>query len=161
MADFQKAVELVLAHEGGYEPPGTDDPGGETNFGISKRAYPDLDIRSITRQQATDIYHRDYWNPLYDLIKPQELANALLDFGVNSGTTHSVSCLQRVLGRIVAGPVAIDGVFGKQTLEFLNEAVALDQDKVLRDFQHSRILFYIGLTKPKDLSDWIYRTLDV
>ena len=40
MSSFQKAIEFVLRWEGGYvnDP---DDPGGETNFGISKRAHPD------------------------------------------------------------------------------------------------------------------------
>ena len=28
------------------------DPGGETNWGISKREYPDLDIKNLTRDEA-------------------------------------------------------------------------------------------------------------
>ena len=58
--DFDKALRFVLKFEGGYvnDP---RDPGGETNFGISKRAYPDLDIASLTRQAAGQIYFKDYW----------------------------------------------------------------------------------------------------
>ena len=43
MSTFEQCIDHVLKHEGGY----VDDPkdlGGETNFGISKRAYPELDI---------------------------------------------------------------------------------------------------------------------
>ena len=38
---FETAVNTTLQYEGGYvnDP---NDPGGETNFGISKKAYPNL-----------------------------------------------------------------------------------------------------------------------
>ena len=39
--DFATAVAFVLQHEGGYVH-NPADPGGETKFGISKRAHPDL-----------------------------------------------------------------------------------------------------------------------
>ena len=57
---FPDAVERVLAREGGY----SDNPadrGGRTNFGISSGAYPDLDVSKLTREQAKEIYKRDYW----------------------------------------------------------------------------------------------------
>ena len=59
--DFQKAVDdLIDNWEGGYafDPA---DPGGVTKFGISKAAYPLLDIVHLTRDQAVAIYYRDYW----------------------------------------------------------------------------------------------------
>ncbi len=58
--DFDRSMRFVLAWEGGYSN-NHDDPGGETNFGISKRAYPDLDIKNLTLERAKEIYHRDYW----------------------------------------------------------------------------------------------------
>jgi lysozyme family protein len=85
-SDFQTAVALVLKHEGGYEPPGTGDPGGETNFGISKRAYPNLDIKNLTRDDAIAIYQRDYWTPHMASQDDQHLANCLLDAAVNQGS---------------------------------------------------------------------------
>lgn len=59
---FTAAMAFVLAHEGGYvwNP---NDPGGETNFGISKKSYPNEDIKNLTREAATEIYRIDYWNP--------------------------------------------------------------------------------------------------
>ena len=56
----RKAISATLAHEGGYVNDPAD-PGGETKFGISKRAYPDVDIKSLTRQEAEMIYRRVYW----------------------------------------------------------------------------------------------------
>jgi len=57
---FDRCITFVLKQEGGY----VNDPrdaGGETNFGISKRAYPGLDIKALTVEQAKEIYSFDYW----------------------------------------------------------------------------------------------------
>lgn len=83
MADFAPAVKLVLAHEGAYTPGLPGDPGGETNFGISKRAFPDLDIANLTVEQAEEIYREKYW--AFDGVEDQATANCLLDCAVNQG----------------------------------------------------------------------------
>ncbi len=59
--DFDRAVAWVLNQEGGYTAGLPGDPGGETNWGISKGAYPDLDIKALTRDEAIELYRRDYW----------------------------------------------------------------------------------------------------
>ena len=60
---FDKAIDFVLSIEGGYvnDP---KDPGGETKYGISKRAYPDVDIARLTESEAKEIYKRDYWQAI-------------------------------------------------------------------------------------------------
>ncbi len=59
--EFAKAANDLLDNwEGGYVDDPAD-PGGETNFGISKRSYPDLDIKALTRDEAIAIYYRDFW----------------------------------------------------------------------------------------------------
>lgn len=58
--NFQKAVDFVLAREGGYSND-PDDPGGETNFGICKRSFPDVDIKALTRDEAISLYRKHYW----------------------------------------------------------------------------------------------------
>lgn len=78
------AIDLVLRHEGGLvnDP---QDPGGVTNFGISKRSYPDLDIPNLSRAQAGSIYQRDFWTPTMAAQSDQRLANTMLDCRVNQG----------------------------------------------------------------------------
>lgn len=83
MAQFGPAVELILKHEGGYTPGLPNDPGGETNFGISKRSYPNEDIKALTRERAIEIYRQDFWR--FDAVQDQALANCLLDAAVNQG----------------------------------------------------------------------------
>ena len=60
MAQFLEIVYDTLDHEGGYVNDPTD-PGGETNYGISKRAYPKIDIKALTKHEAVKIYYKDYW----------------------------------------------------------------------------------------------------
>jgi lysozyme family protein len=83
-ADFDKALRFVLSFEGGYvnDP---RDPGGETRYGISKRAHPDVDIKNLTREQAAHIYYRSYWLPAGCQALPGPLALVHFDSGVQHG----------------------------------------------------------------------------
>lgn len=60
MTNFQIAIKFVLEREGGYVADPLD-AGGETNCGISKRTYPNIDIKNLTLADAMAIYERDYW----------------------------------------------------------------------------------------------------
>ena len=46
---FEDAFKVLIGHEGGYvnDP---KDPGGETKYGISKRAYPGEDIAGLLHE---------------------------------------------------------------------------------------------------------------
>lgn len=108
-AVFKRAVTLILAHEGGYvnDP---QDPGGETNMGISRRSYPNEDIRGMTVERAIAIYRQDFWDRLRCDELPWPLAVQVFDMGVNAGTGTAIKVLQRSLG------VTIDGVLGPKSL---------------------------------------------
>ena len=58
--DFEKALKFVLKWEGGYSNDPRD-PGGETKYGISKRSYPNEDIKNMTLERAKEIYYQNYW----------------------------------------------------------------------------------------------------
>jgi lysozyme family protein len=107
--NFDEAFEILIGHEGGYTP-GKGDPGGETKYGISKRAYPNLDIRNLTLAQAKDIYRRDYWNRLKADTLPESIRFDLFDTAVNSGPGTATRLLQRAVG------TAEDGNIGSVTL---------------------------------------------
>lgn len=117
-------------HEGGYvnDP---NDPGGETNWGISKRSYPDLDIKNLTRAEAVAIYHRDFWDKVHaDKLYPS-VAYQLLDFAVNSGPETAIRYYQKALN------VADDGYFGP-----MSEAAAMEMsetDQIMRLIGHRQI----------------------
>jgi len=84
---FKRMIEDVLKHEGVYSN-NPNDSGGETKFGISKRKYPHLDIKSLTLDQAKKIYYYDYYvAPNISSVTPvsPKLASKLLDAQVNTG----------------------------------------------------------------------------
>lgn len=114
-SDFSAAVALILAAEGGYvnDP---NDPGGETNFGISRRQYPDLDIRALTRDQATVIYKRDYWTPVRGDSIPWPLCAYVFDAAVNQGVFPAIKMLQRALDTVQ------DGLLGPVTLSLAEKS---------------------------------------
>lgn len=107
--NFAFAIERVLGHEGGYVN-NPDDPGGETNWGISKRSYPELDIKNLTRDQAIAIYNIDFWMKARCSSLPDSVAYQALDFAVNSGPVPAIMALQRAAGAIpdgFVGPVTM------------------------------------------------------
>lgn len=119
MSTFNNLIERILGHEGGYVNDSRD-PGGETKWGISKRAYPNLDIASLTREQAIEIYRRDFWSKVHADQLEDGVAFQLLDSAINSGITTSIRFLQRAIG------VADDGVFGAVSLGALQGKTETD-----------------------------------
>ncbi len=146
---FEKAFAVVVGHEGGYgaEPA---DPGnwtggrcgvGEcrgTNWGVSAAAYPQLDIRALTRAQAEEIYRLDYWDRAGCGQLPPPLALLVFDAAVNNGVGRAVRWLQAVLG------VVQDGAVGPATLAAL-EAQAGQGATLCAEFQAQRMVFMAGL----------------
>jgi len=102
---FDLMFDRLIDHEGGYVN-NPDDPGGETKWGISKRSYPNLIISKLTRNQAKDIYKKDFWERINADRLPDGVAFQLFDFAVNSGIETAVRYLQRALS------VADDGHWG-------------------------------------------------
>lgn len=127
--EFLTAVERVLQDEGGY----VNDPydaGGETKFGISRRQYPNLDIKALTRDDAIAIYFRDYWqrNHLDEL--PAAIAGKVLNLAVLMGGKGAIMCLQRAC-RACGQPLADDGVVGQMTLDVAHTLAAHNLDALM------------------------------
>ncbi len=106
---FDVDIGRVLVNEGGYTPGLPNDPGGETNFGISKRSYPNVDIKNLTRVGAIAIYKSDFWDTVHADAMPAVLQFQALDFAVNCGISTAIRKLQDAAG------VADDGHWGPVT----------------------------------------------
>lgn len=131
---FERSLAFVLKWEGGYtnDP---DDPGGETNFGISRRAYPRENIGKMTRERAAEIYRRDYWEPAGCPALPFPLALCVFDTAVNCGVVSA-----KVWNR-----------------EMLNDPLALLSRRVLYYFRVIRKTPKSG----KFLKGWLNRVADL
>lgn len=163
MADFEKAIGIVLKHEGGYvnHP---NDPGGATNRGIIFKLFkryalqlnllPTLDaLKNLSEADAKEIYFQEFWQKMHGAsFKSQDVANIVFDGFVNMGP-RALKLLQKELG------VEADGVIGEKTLSVLNKA---NDTLVFMGYKDARINYYqeLAARKPKlkvFLLGWINR----
>lgn len=122
MSRFDTAFERTVGHEGGYvnDP---RDPGGETIYGISRRAHPGAwALGRPTLEQAKTIYRDSYWTPLRCDELPIPLDEFLFDYAVNSGVGRAAMALQAAVGALQdgkVGPRTIAAVKAKPVRETL------------------------------------------
>jgi len=153
---FASIISHVLATEGGYvhDP---DDPGGETKYGISKRAYPEVDIAGLTRQQAIFLYHRDYWLTTKSDILPPGIAALVFDAAVNHGPAIAIRMLQRSIG------TKADGRIGPKTIAAVHQRKAA---RTIAEYSARRAVYYHDIirrrpTSRKYLLGWMRRNASI
>lgn len=157
---FHLAFQNIMKEEGGYVD-NPSDPGGETNFGISKQAYPELNIQAITIEDAKNIYRRDYWEKIRgDELHSDALAIELLEEAVNMGHHTAISFLQAAV-LASGGKITIDGVMGEKTL---TEVKKIDPDALLKCIKSQSLTYYLTLVQNrpilrKFLKGWFNRVL--
>jgi len=164
---FEKAMEFIFQWEGGYvnDP---DDPGGETKYGISKRQYPDLDIKHLTKEQAKEIYYKDYWlkakcHKIEGLC--ERLAFVHFNCAINTGVYNANRILQKSINRQLEDSnlkLIVDGVVGPKTLHALEKC---NTDFVFETYVLNLARYYHTLVihKPrlrKFIVGWLNRTFD-
>lgn len=120
--NFEVAFKATIGHEGGY----VNDPvdkGGETNFGISKRAYPDEDIKNLTLDRAKELYYKDYWvkQSCHLLEGYPDIAIEIFDTSVNMGVGRGGKIFQEALNlsnrnRKDFNDIGVDGSIGAKTI---------------------------------------------
>ena len=146
---FDEIIEQVLEHEGGYVDDPTDS-GGETKYGISKRAYPNEDIKGLTVERAKELYKRDYWDRFKVDNLPDRIRHIYFDMCVNMGGGRATKILQEACNSKNSYKIDVDGGIGKDTIK----ASANLEDFRLRAY---RVMFYAELVmkKPNQEKFWV------
>ena len=147
MKSFKEIIEKVLEHEGGY----VNDPkdlGGETKYGITKRFYPDVDIKNLTIEQAVEIYKKDYWDKNKVESLPQNLWHIYFDMCVNMGKRTAVKVLQRAANN-KGRDIEVDGGLGPMTIGAL-KGVELDRVRAFR------VKYYVDLITARPEQEKFY-----
>ena len=141
--NFKIAFKEIIGIEGGYSN-NLNDKGGETKYGISKRAYPNLDIKNLTLKKAEEIYYNDYWLALkLDYVKDLKVSLELFDTAVNMGVKTASKMFQEALnlmnrnGKNFADLV-VDGDIGIKTISAYDKVDKAILLKVLNGLQFSR-----------------------
>ncbi len=149
----------------------TTDTGGLTKWGISQKAYPDLDIANLSIDKAIEIYHDRFVASKADRL-PNPVSVLYYSMSFNSGNLTAVQLLQAAMNNLLPNELKLieDGVWGSKTdiaLDWIKANVTVQNfldEMVLRSF-----IFYITLSnkyrgqsqpwKPYLLS-WMNRMVD-
>lgn len=163
MVRFEPAVARTLKHEGGLVD-SPHDPGGITNFGISKKAYPDVDVANLTVEKAKEIYYDDFWKKYgYDHLRSQKLANKVFDISVNVGTKRAHERFQRAVNFLNreynnlpedVKTITEDGWIGEKTAAAANK---LPWETLLYTFQVYMGQYYLSIGNPHFIKGWLRR----
>ena len=144
MSNFEKCLEIILHHEGGYvnHP---KDPGGETNLGVTKRVYEEWggtkDMKDLTVEDVAPIYKKNYWDRVKADQLPEGLDLCVFDWAVNSGTGRAAKKLQAMIG------TTVDGGIGPNTLRALKMYCQTEGiEAAISDYTKMRQEFYEGLS---------------
>lgn len=153
--DFSAALEHVFQYEGGLvDHP--KDPGGITKYGISLRAYPELEedgIRNLTKEQAAQIYKDDYWDVMHCDQLPAEMRLMVFDCAVNQGTNFAAKALQAAVS------TRTDGIIGAKTLAAAHEVPV---EQVVHKYARNRFARYAANKNWATFADgWMSRLLSV
>ena len=142
--NYDKCLETILHHEGGYvnHP---EDPGGETNLGVTKRVYQEWggtkDMKDLTFDDVAPIYKKNYWDKMKCDDLPSGLDLCVFDFGVNAGPGRAAKYLQTLIGTVA------DGGIGPNTLAKLKEYTDKTGVKeTITNYQNKRQSYYEGLS---------------
>jgi len=130
MSFFKTALAHTLKHEGGYvnHP---NDPGGETNYGITKRVAVAFgyigSMKDIPMATVEAIYRKNYWDAMQldeFPVGSEHICAELFDSAVNAGVSRAVRWLQASLNVLGKGPkesdLKVDGNFGQKTLQAMH-----------------------------------------
>ena len=141
--NFDKCLEMLLHHEGGYVNDSRDS-GGMTNLGVTKRVYDkwidrestEQEMRDLTPEDVAPIYKKNYWDRVKGDLLPSGLDWACFDWAVNSGSGRPAKAVQRAVG------ATVDGAIGKQTVALVMEK---DPEFIIDYVYIVRKAFYEGL----------------
>ena len=147
---FERALNIVLKHEGGYVNHRLD-KGGPTKQGVTQSTYdswrrsnnlPVREVKLIDGHEVAEVYRSVYWTPAKCDELPSKLAIVMFDLAVNSGVRKSVIVLQRVLG------ISDDGVFGPKTKAALTKTLqTLGEDWIVSSYLDEREDFYLDIVR--------------
>lgn len=163
-SNWHSSFEHVLKSEGGYvnDP---NDHGGETNLGVTKKAWAEFigrpvedgEMKALTKEAVDPFYKKMYWDKCHCDDLPTGLDYAVFDFAVNAGTGRAAKFLQQAVG------VTADGAIGPGTMAAVAKA---DPKQALEQFSQAKAAFYKGLVEhnpdqQKFIKGWLARVDNV
>lgn len=152
MSQFPPALNFVLDHEDRNRAYAVvPDPGGAAIAGINSRAWPTAyaniaRLPQVQRASAVaNFYQTEFWNVMrLGGLQSQDLANRVLDCGVNCGLYTATRMLQSALNTAYGWKIAVDGILGPDSLTAINDA---DAERLLAAYRQARVEHYENIVK--------------
>jgi len=156
MAKFEKAINIILEHEGYIFTNRKDDAGGKTKYGITKpyaKAHGyDGRIKDLTLDIAKELY-RHHWGGLrLNEVNSQDIALEIFDTAVNCGNSFAIRSLQRTINAFNRyqkdwNDIKVDGKIGPITIRELNKAIKKRKVNILKALNCLQGARYIALAE--------------
>lgn len=156
MSQFLPALNFVLDNEDrNREYAVVPDPGGAAIAGINSRAWPTAyaNIARLPQMQrasaVANFYQTEFWNVMrLGGLESQDLANRVLDCGVNCGLYTATRMLQSAANTLGA-TLSVDGLLGPVSLEAIN---GIEPERMLATYRQARVARYekIAAANPAD-----------
>jgi len=151
---FKECLDLVLKSEGGWVK-NPNDPGGETNLGVTKRVWeeyvghPVESLKKLTKEDVAPLYELKYWRPCYGEVLPRGLDFVIFSMAVNAGPGRAIKLFQSVIGCVP------DGVIGPRTRGLISDS---NSATLISKFSEARREYYRTLkTFPIFGKGWLSR----
>lgn len=151
MSQFPPALNFLLDNEDrNREYAIVPDPGGNAIAGINSRSWPTA-YANIARmpqvQRASAVanfYQTEFWNVMQlGGLDSQDLANRVLDCGVNCGLYTATRMLQRAANSLGLD-LSVDGILGPVSLDAIN---GIDPERMLAAYRQARVELYENIVK--------------
>ena len=158
-SNYDLAYALIRKAEGGYaNRPKKHDPGGETNYGVTKKTYdayrrgkglPRQSVMFISQDEVAEIYRQEYAKPVRFDDLPAGVDYFVFDSAIHSGPVRAAKLLQRVVG------ADEDGFIGAKTLA---SVAAMPPMQLLSELKEVRMRYLKGLDNWKpNANGWTNR----
>lgn len=134
-------IPWLFDHEGRSFENDPSDPGGATKFGVDQRSHPNVDIKNLTDEQATEIYSNEWIKDGCEHL-PSPLDWLFFDACVNCGIGRA----QQFLNSSARDPKK----FQQERIDFYNRLA--DQKPSLNKFRKGWIARVNDLSKATGLS---------
>lgn len=168
LAAFRKAVTFVLIKEGALNFDGTPkddlgyvndptDSGGETKGGISKKAFPNIDIKNLTLEKIVSLYHVRYWRAAHCADWPAPVALIVFDAAVQHGPITSIELLQEIASVKADGQV---GPITQAAVATLESGYLVTRYSLRRSRLYARIVVK-NMTQSRFIEGWHNRLVDL
>ena len=174
--EWNKALATLKQIEGGYanDP---DDPGGETNWGITikvARAYGYRgEMADMPYETAALIYRERYWDAInLDRVcmLSERVAHEIFDTGVNTGVGRAARFLQEWLNALNRNEqdyddLVVDHLIGRMTLNalqaYLNKRGDEGERVLLNGLNASQAIHYKDIDMEKYLYGWMSHRVNI